>query len=169
MSDRSVRVDPSLLDGPIMDRGGVLYVRLLVKPRPTATVLEVFNLSLTDTTGKPRRERVAVAIFYDGSIVVAASFFLRLTLRYRSVEKASVQVLYEPALRRARIRFAAEKGSIEVGSELRGPEVGRTAEYADFLEAPPDEQSEVAVDKTGRLTLPPALEFPWEPGGAEEP
>ena len=168
MSDRSVRVDPSLLDGPIMDRGGVLYVRLLVKPRPAAPVLEVFNLSLTDTTGKPRRERVAVAVFYDGSIVVAASFFLRLTLRYRSVEKACVQVLYEPALRRARIRFAAAAGAIDVSSEVRGPEVGRTSEYADFLEAPPDEQTEIAVAKDGALSLPPALEFAWEPGGPDE-
>jgi hypothetical protein len=169
MIDRSVRVDPSLLDGPNMDRGGVIYVRLLVKPRPAGTVLEVFNLSLTDTTGKPRRERVAVAIFYDGSILVAASFFLRLTLRYRSVENARVQVLYEPAARRARVRFAAAQGSIDASSEVRGPEVGRTHEYADFLEAPPDEQSEIAVGKDGTLALPPALEFAWEPGSADEP
>jgi hypothetical protein len=160
MIDKSVRVDPALLDGPIMDRGGVTYLRLLVrKPRSNEKAigeLKVLDLKLTDLSGKTKRERVAVAIFYDGSIVVAATFTLRLTLTYKDVEGAEVEVLYEPTTRRARVRFSTKKGQIEAVSEVHGPEVGQTEEYRDFLEAPPDEQKEIAVNKDGLLTLPEA-------------
>lgn len=160
MIERSVRVDPALLDGPIMDRGGVTYLRLLVrKPRGNEKPLgelEVLDLKLTDKSGQTKRERVAVTIFYDGSIVVAATFTLRLTLTYRDVEGAHVQVLYEPGSRRARVKFAAKAGAIEALSEVHGPEVGQTDEYREFLEAPPDEQNEIPVSKEGFLSLPAA-------------
>ncbi|HZU97949.1 MAG TPA: hypothetical protein VFF73_14700 [Planctomycetota bacterium] len=160
MIQRLVRVDPALLDGPVMDRGGVTYLRLLVKkparsdkpPEP----LKVLELRLTDLTGQAKRERVGVAIFYDGSIVVAATFTLRLTLTYKDVEGAEVEVLYEPATRRARVRFATRRGQIEAISEVNGPDVGQTSEYREFLDAPPDEQTEIAVSKEGVLTLPDA-------------
>lgn len=161
MIDRLVRVDPALLDGPIMDRGGVTYLRLLIrKPRNNEKPLgelKVLDLKLSDTTGKTRRERVAVAAFYDGSIVVAATFTLKLTLTYRNVDGAHVEVLYEPGSRRARVKFATKSGQIEALSEVHGPEVGQTQEYRDFLDAPPDEQNEIAVSKDGVLTLPDAL------------
>src|SRR5579884_2206209 len=100
MIERTVRVDPALLDGPIMDRGGVTYLRLLVKrpraPEKAPEPLRVLDLRLTDLTGKTKRERVSVAIFYDGSIVVAATFTLRLSLTYKDVEGAHVEVVYEP-------------------------------------------------------------------------
>jgi hypothetical protein len=158
---RSVRVDPALLDGPIMDRSGVTYLRLLVKkPRGTPDKplepLRVLDLKLTDLTGKPKRERVAVAIFYDGSLVVAATFTLRLTLTYKDVEDAQVEVVYDPGTRRARVRFAAARGQVEAVSEVHGPEVGQTQEYRDFLDAPPDEQKEILVSKDGFLSLPDA-------------
>ena len=156
-----VKVDPALLDGPIMDRGGVTYLRILVrKPRGNEKPLgelKVLDLRLTDLSGKRRRERVSVAAFYDGSIVVAATFTLRLTLTYRNVEDAHVEVLYEPGGRRARVRFSAKGGEIEALSDVQGPEVGQTQEYRDFLDAPPDEQREIPVSKDGVLTLPEAV------------
>src|SRR4051812_13387711 len=110
MIERQVRVDSALLDGPIMDRGGVTYLRLLVrKPRKDEKPLgelKVLDLALTDTSGKTRRERVSAAVFYDGSIVVAATFTLRLTLTYKNVEGARVEVVYEPGSRNARVRFS---------------------------------------------------------------
>jgi hypothetical protein len=158
---RAVRVDPALLDGPVMDRGGVIYLRLLVrKPRGSDRPVEpikVLDLRLTDLTGKTKRERVGVAIFYDGSIVVTATFTLRLTLTYKDVEGAHVEVVYDPATRRARVRFAALRGSIEAISEVQGPEVGLTEEYREFLEAPPDEQREIPVTRDGLLGLPEAV------------
>ncbi len=159
MIQKIVRVDPALLDGPVMDRGGVTYLRLLVKKRATekpAEPIKVFDLRLTDLSGKTKRERTAVAIFYDGSIVVAATFTLRLNLTYKDVEGAHVEVVYDPATRRARVRFAAARGSIEAISEVHGPEVGQTREYREFLEAPPDEQKEIPVTKDGVLQLPDA-------------
>jgi hypothetical protein len=158
--ERLVRVDPNLLDGPIMDRGGVTYLRLVVrKPRSgekPAGEVKVLDLKMTDLTGQAKRERVGVAIFYDGGILVAATFTLRLTLTYKDVEGAEVEVLYEPTGRRARVRFTAKKGEVEAISEVNGPEVGQTQEYRDFLEAPPDEQREIPVSKDGILALPDA-------------
>jgi hypothetical protein len=158
MINRSVRVDPSLLDGPIMDRSGITYVRLLVKPQKAKDGVKVFELSLTDRSGKRKREKLELAIFYDGNIVVAATFILRISLEYANVEDAKVEVIYEPSTRRARMRFAVANGSIDCRSEVRGPEVGRTPEYDEFLEAPPDEQREVKVSADGTLELPPAPE-----------
>jgi hypothetical protein len=160
MIQRTVRVDASLLDGPIMDRGGVTYLRLLVKKQRTgdkpAEPVKVLDLKYTDLSGKTKRERVAVAIFYDAGLVVAATFTLRLTLTYKDVEGAHVEVVYDPATRRARVRFAALRGSVEAISEVQGPEVGQTAEYREFLEAPPDEQKEIPVTRDGVLQLPEA-------------
>ena len=155
MISRTCRVDPALLDGPIMDRSGVTYVRLLVKPQKAPREIKVFELSLTDLSGKRKRERLEVAIFYDGNIVVAATFVVRLTLEYVDVEDAKVEIVYEPATRRGRFRFSA-RGTLDCRSEVRGPDVGRTAEYEEFLEAPPDEQRAVPVGADGLLQLPPA-------------
>jgi hypothetical protein len=156
---RSVRVDPSLLDGPIMDRGGVTYVRLLVKPQPRqATALKVFELALTDTTGKRKKERLEVAIFYDANIVVAATFTLRFGLEYLNVQGGRVEVVYDASVRRARVRFAVGSGTLDVTSEVRGPDVGKTAEYVDFLDAPPDEQRVLGISRDGTVDLPPAIE-----------
>jgi hypothetical protein len=164
MIQRTIRVDPNLLDGPVMDRSGVTYLRLLVKKPRTADKpaepIKVLELALTDLTGKTKRERTAVAIFYDGSLVVAATFTLRLTLTYKDVEGAHVEVVYDPTTRRARVRFAAVRGSVEAISEVQGPEVGQTPEYREFLEAPPDEQQVIPVTREGVLQLPeaPAVE-----------
>ena len=161
MIERSVRVDPALLDGPIMDRGGVTYLRLLVrKPRKDEKPLgelKVLDLRLTDLSGRTKRERVSVAIFYDGSIVVAATFTLELTLTYKNVEGAQVEVLYEHGSRRAKVRFATKSGAIDTTSEVHGPEVGQSQAYRDWLDAPPEEQREIAVAKDGALTLPDAV------------
>jgi len=155
---RRVRVDPHLLDGPIMDRGGVTYVRLLVKPPKTgaARPLRVFELELTDTSGKKKRERLEVAIFYDASIVVAATFTLRLILDYVDVERGRVEVVYDPSQRRASLRFGVARGTLDVVSEVHGPEVGRTVDYDEFLDAPPEEQRELHVSPEGVVELPPA-------------
>ena len=159
---RRVRVDPSLLDGPIMDRGGVTYVRLLIKPPRTGTLapLQVFELLLTDTSGRRKRERLEVAVFYDASIVVAATFTLRFSLDYLNVEGGRVEVVYDPSQRRARTRFSVERGSLDMTSEVRGPDVGRTSEYVEFLDAPPDEQRKLEVSADGYVDLPPAPDLP---------
>lgn len=155
MISRTCKVDPSLLDGPIMDRSGITYVRLLVKPQKVSREIRVFELALTDLSGKRKRERLELAVFYDGNIVVAATFVLRLTLEYANVEDAKVEVVYEPATRRGRFRFTA-RGTFDCRSEVRGPDVGRTPEYDEFLEAPPEEQSPVSVAADGTVALPPA-------------
>jgi hypothetical protein len=159
MISRKVRVDPALLDGPVMDRGGIAYIRLLVKgekPGKSEGPRKVLELSLTDTTGRAKRERAAVALFYDGSLLVAATFVLKLTIHYKDVEDARVEAFYDQAARRAKVRFATRRGAIDVTSEIQGPLLGRTPEYDEFLEAPPDEQSEVKVASDGTLELPPA-------------
>jgi hypothetical protein len=158
MISRTVRVDPALLDGPIMDRSGVTYVRLLVKPQKTVTPLRVFEMNLTDLSGLRKRERLEVAIFYDANIVLAATFVLRLWLEYVDVADAKVEVVYEPQTRRGRFRFAVARGALDCRSEVRGPDVGRTPEYEEFLEAPPEEQRVVPVRPDGSLELSPAPE-----------
>lgn len=158
MISRRVRIESTLLDGPVMDRGGVTYARLLVKPTKNQPPLRVFELDLTDLSGKPKRERVGVAVFYESSLVVAATFVVRLSIQYQSVEGAHVEVTMDLAARRARVHFSAKSGAIDVVSEVRGPDPGRTSEYDEFLEAPPDEQREIAITKDGVLELPPASE-----------
>jgi hypothetical protein len=155
---RVVRVEPSLLDGPIMDRGGVTFVRLRINNQRMPPLLRLFEYLLTDTSGKRKRERVEIAIFYESHIVVAATFTVRLALEYVDLEGGRVEVVYEPATRRGRTRVSVGRGTLDASSELHGPISGKTQEYIDFLDAPPEEQRPVAVGKDGTLELPPAPE-----------
>lgn len=158
MIQRTARIDRTLLDGPVMDRGGVICLRVRTRPEAKASSRTILEMSLTDATGKPKRERTYVALLYESPLLVTATFQVRIDLRYRDLEDGRVRVTWDSAARRAQVKLSSARGALDVTADVSGPAVGRTIEYDEFLEAPPDEQRELPVAADGTIALPAAVE-----------
>ena len=155
---RSARIDRSLLDGPVMDRGGVICLRVRTRPDAAKTSRTILEMFLTDRSGTPKRERTYLAILYESPILVTATFQVRLDLRYRDLEDGRVRVTWDPNARKAQVKLSSSRDTLDVTADVREPAVGRTPEYDEFLDAPPDEQREIPVAADGAIALPPAVE-----------